>query len=150
MVDDDSDLLELQEARDGDAEVLGRALESCRDYLLLVAARGIDADLTAKGGASDLVQDTLLGACRDFGTFRGRSRDELLAWLRAILRNNLAVFRRRYRGTGKRRVALEVPLEVPSGGAPPAALACDAMTPGLQAARREQAASCKPRARHQP
>jgi RNA polymerase sigma-70 factor (ECF subfamily) len=141
MVDDDSDLLELQEARAGDAEVLGRALESCRDYLLMVADRGLDADLMAKGGASDLVQDTLLGAYRDFTRFHGRSRDELLAWLRTILRNNLAVFRRRYRGTGKRRVALEVPLEATSSGVPPAVLTCDAMTPGALAARREQTAA---------
>jgi RNA polymerase sigma-70 factor (ECF subfamily) len=141
MDDDDTLQLELQGARAGDAEGLGRALESCRDYLLMVAARGIDADLTAKGGASDLVQDTLLGAYRDFGRFRGRSRDELLAWLRTILRNNLAVFRRRYRGTGKRRVALEVPLEVPSAGAPPATWAGEAMTPGNQAAHREQVAA---------
>ena len=75
------------------------ALESCRDYLHLIATRGLDADLAAKGGASDLVQETLLGAYRDFGAFHGRSREELLAWLRKILQNNLAVHRRRYRDT---------------------------------------------------
>ena len=74
-------------------------------------------DLLPKGGGSDLVQDTLLGAYRDFGTFHGRSRDELLAWLRKILENNLSVFRRRYRGTRKRRVSLEVPFDAGGAGA---------------------------------
>ena len=38
-VDGDRVLHELERARAGDREVLGRALESCRDYLLLIAAR---------------------------------------------------------------------------------------------------------------
>jgi RNA polymerase sigma-70 factor, ECF subfamily len=130
---------ELEQAREGDAEVLGRALESCRDYLLLVAARGLDTDLVPKGGASDLVQETLLGACRDFGAFRGHTRDELLAWLRKILQNNLAVFRRRYRGTRKRRVALEVPIGAAGDGEDRDPLPRDSVTPGTHAARKEQA-----------
>ena len=101
---EDSMQLELEGLRTGDAEALGRALKSCREYLLMVAKRRLDADLIAKGGASDLVQETLLGAYRNFAGFRGRSRAELLAWLSSILRNNLADLRRRYRGTGKRRV----------------------------------------------
>jgi RNA polymerase sigma-70 factor, ECF subfamily len=140
-VGDDPIPRELQEARGGDLEVLGRALESCREYLLLVAARGLDADLFAKGGASDLVQDTLLGAYRDFGAFHGCSRDELLAWLRKILQNNLAVHRRRYRGTRKRQVSLEIPIGGSSGGAAWHALRCDSVTPGAAAVRREQSAA---------
>ena len=109
MSGDNAVFLELHGARAGDAEALGRVLESCRDYLLIVAERGLDADLAAKGGASDLVQETLLGAYRDIAAFHGRTRAELLAWLRKILRNNLADLRRRYRGTRKRRIALERP-----------------------------------------
>ena len=141
IVGDDSIHDELQEARGGDLEVLGRALESCREYLLLIAARGLDADLIAKGGASDLVQETLLGAYRDFGAFHGRSRVELLAWLRKILQNNLAVHRRRYRGTRKRQVSLEIPIGGSSGGAAWHALRCDSVTPGAAAVRREQSAA---------
>ncbi len=132
---------ELEEARAGDLEVLGLALESCREYLMLIAARGLDADLIAKGGASDLVQDTLLGAYRDFGAFHGRSRDELLAWLCKILRNNLAVHRRRFRGTRKRQVSLEIPIGGSSGGAAWHSLRCDSATPGAAAVRREQSAA---------
>ncbi len=141
LVDDDPIVLEIKEARGGDLEVLGRALESCREYLHLIAAHGLDADLIAKEGASDLVQDTLLGAYRDFGAFRGCTRDELLAWLRKILQNNLAVHRRRYRSTRKRQISLEVPIGGSSGGAKWHALRSDSMTPGDAAVRGEQTAA---------
>jgi RNA polymerase sigma-70 factor, ECF subfamily len=136
---DDPLLLELKEAREGDAEVLGRALESCRDYLLLIAARGLDAELNAKGGASDVVQETLLGACRDFARFHGHSRDELMAWLCKILQNNLAVLRRRYRGTLKRQLSLEVSNSAKADGSAQPGLAWHGETPSMHAARHEQA-----------
>jgi RNA polymerase sigma-70 factor (ECF subfamily) len=139
--DDSPILLELQGARAGDAEALGRILESCRDYLLIVAGCGLDADLVAKGGASDLVQETLLGAYRDIAAFHGRSRAELLAWLRKILRNNLADLRRRYRGTRKRRIALELPIGDTSGKSVGEPWPCDPVTPGASAVRRERAAA---------
>jgi RNA polymerase sigma-70 factor (ECF subfamily) len=134
-------LLELRGARAVDVDAVGRVLESCRDYLLIVARRGLDPDLAAKGGASDLVQETLLGAYRDIDAFQGRTRAELLAWLRKILRNNLAHLRRRYRDTRKRRVALELPIGDHWAGGNREALPCDPMTPGACAVRRERAAA---------
>ena len=120
--DNHSILLEIQGARSGDVEALGRMLESCRDYLRIVAERALDPDLAAKGGASDLVQETLLGAYRDIDAFRGRSRAELLAWLRKILRNShVADLRRHYRGHGQ---AADRPRAVHRrrpGGIPPGA-----------------------------
>ena len=110
-------------------------LESCRDYLLLIAARGLDAELNAKGGASDIVQETLLGAYRDFARFRGHSREELLAWLRKILQNNLAVFRRRDRGTQKRQASLEVAINAASDRDTRELLPCDTQSPSANAAR---------------
>jgi RNA polymerase sigma-70 factor, ECF subfamily len=38
-------------------------------------------DLQAKGGGSDLVQETLLDAHKDFDRFTGRTEQEFLAWL---------------------------------------------------------------------
>jgi RNA polymerase sigma-70 factor (ECF subfamily) len=105
----------LSAARAGSPEALGRALEACRAYLLLVAARELDPALRAKGGASDLVQQTFLEAQRDFAAFHGNSEAELLAWLRRLLLNNVANFSRAYRGTGKRDVGREVALG--AGGA---------------------------------
>src|SRR3954471_18372767 len=126
---------EIAAARRGDAESLGRVLESCREYLARVAAGGLDADLAAKGGISDLVQESLLGACRDFAAFRGRTRDELQAWLRKVMLNNLAVFRRRYRGTDKRRIARELPSGVPEEGGVWERFVSESATPVTRALR---------------
>jgi DNA-directed RNA polymerase specialized sigma24 family protein len=82
----------LLEARAGSREAPGRVLEACRRYLLLIADRELDPALKAKGGASDLVQQTFLEAHRDFGRFHGDSEEQLLAWLRQPLRYNLADF----------------------------------------------------------
>src|SRR5262249_21485567 len=87
----------LPAARQGSREALGRLLEACRDYLLLVANKELDPQLQPKGGASDLVQQTFLEAQRDFARFAGNSEEELLAWLRRLLLNNLGDFTRRYR-----------------------------------------------------
>ena len=112
----------LTAARAGSAEALGQALEACRGYLLLIAQQELDKDLQAKGGASDLVQETFLKAHRHFGRFHGSTEDELLAWLRRMLLNNLADFRRLYRATDKRRSSREVALKTgdssfePGGG----------------------------------
>jgi DNA-directed RNA polymerase specialized sigma24 family protein len=52
----------IESARLGDVNALGQLLESCRDYLLGIASRGVGPDLATKAGASDVVQETLLGA----------------------------------------------------------------------------------------
>jgi RNA polymerase sigma-70 factor (ECF subfamily) len=130
----------LAAARAGSREALGQALETCRRYLLLVAQRQLGSDLQAKGGASDLVQETFLEAQRDFAQFTGTSEAELLAWLARLLLNNLGNFTRRYRTTSKRAVAREVALQVDgSSNAPGNGLAAPGPTPSGQAMGREQA-----------
>ena len=101
----------LAAARAGSREALGQVLETFRGYLLLIADREMDPELRAKGGASDLVQETFLEAQRDFGRFHGNSADELRAWLRRLLLNNVANFTRQYRERAKRQVGREIPLE---------------------------------------
>ena len=129
----------LAQARTGSGEALGRLLESCRGYLLMVARQELDADLQAKGGPSDVVQETFLDAHRDFPRFHGDSETELLAWLRCLLLNNLANFTRRYRDTEKRQVGREVPLDAgPSAGGAPEPFA-DASTPSGHAMEQERA-----------
>jgi RNA polymerase sigma-70 factor (ECF subfamily) len=98
----------LAAARAGSPEALGQALEACRGYLILIAQHELAPELQPKGGASDLVQETLMEAFRDFGRFPGATEDELLQWLRRLLLNNLADFARRYRATDKRRLDREV------------------------------------------
>jgi RNA polymerase sigma-70 factor (ECF subfamily) len=130
----------LPAVRAGSQEALGQVLEACRGYLLLIAQQELDPVLRAKGGASDLVQETFLEAHRDFGRFGGTTEAELLAWLRRLLLNNLANFTRRYRETAKRRTASEVPLasgdSSAEGAGEPSA---DASSPSEQAIAHEQA-----------
>ena len=101
-------LLEL--AQSGSSEALGRLLEKCRQYLLLVANRELDADIKAKVGPSDLVQESLMEAHQAFDRFHGVTEANVLAWLRRILLNNIANVREHYRSTGKREIGREVPL----------------------------------------
>src|SRR5262249_2148327 len=104
----------LAAARAGSNEALGCLLKQCEAFLLAIAHRELDDDLRAKGGASDLVQETFLEAQRDFSQFRGSSEEEFLAWLRQLLRNNVANFSRRYRATQKRIVRDEISLDASS------------------------------------
>jgi RNA polymerase sigma-70 factor (ECF subfamily) len=130
----------LAAARGGSREALGKALETCRRYLLLIAGQQFDSDLQAKGGASDLVQETFLEAQRDFAQFHGTTEVELLAWLRQILLNNAGHFTRRFRGTGKRDVSREVGLGGDGSSAGPGpGLAESDLSPSGHAVEREQA-----------
>jgi RNA polymerase sigma-70 factor (ECF subfamily) len=120
-------------------EALGQALEACRRYLLQIAQQELDPDLQAKGGASDLVQETFLEAQRDFARFRGRTEAELLAWLRQLLLRHVAKFRRRYRDTRKRQVTREVALRAgPSSNEPGCAALAVRLSPSGQAIAQEQ------------
>lgn len=85
-------------------------LESCRRFLLAIANKELPLDLRAKGGASDLVQQTLASAVQSRHQFRGNSVGELRAWLRSILHSEAAVFRRRFTQTAARDVGREEPL----------------------------------------
>jgi RNA polymerase sigma-70 factor (ECF subfamily) len=109
MIPEHSSNPALPAARGGSREALGEVLAACRQYLLWVARRHLDRDLQPKAGASDLVQETLLEAHRDFSQFRGESDAELLAWLRRLLRNNIANFVRHHK-SAKRGAGREVPL----------------------------------------
>jgi RNA polymerase sigma-70 factor, ECF subfamily len=101
-------------ARGGCKTALGDLLESCRHYLLSVGNDALDPRLFAKIGASDVVQETFLDAQRDFEKFRGGTRNELLAWLRKILLNNLFNQSRHYQQTIKRQMSREVSISTHS------------------------------------
>jgi RNA polymerase sigma-70 factor (ECF subfamily) len=128
----------LAAARAGSREALGAALEACRAYLLLIAREELDPDLRAKGGSSDLVQETFLEAHRDFGQFGGDNEQELKAWLRRMLVNNVANFTRRFRAA-KRQAAAEVSLNAaPSSAARVGQLAAASPPPDQQTLARER------------
>jgi RNA polymerase sigma-70 factor (ECF subfamily) len=85
-----------QSTRPLDCDRLAGYLNDCRHYLLAIATAELPAPLVSKGGASDLAQETLLAAYRVRHRFEGHTLDDVRAWLRGILRNELAAFRRRY------------------------------------------------------
>jgi RNA polymerase sigma-70 factor (ECF subfamily) len=66
------------------------ALNGYREYLRALAAARVEGRVRAHLDPSDIVQETLLKAYHGREQFRGRTEQELVAWLRAILNNTLA------------------------------------------------------------
>jgi RNA polymerase sigma-70 factor (ECF subfamily) len=127
----------IAQAREGCQEALGRLLDTCRRYLLLVANAELTPRIWPKVAPSDIVQDTLLEAGRDFPAFHGATAEELLGWVRQMLRHNVANVHRHF-DREKRQVDREVRLE---DGAADALLhnAHDrSETPSMHALAREQ------------
>ena len=108
----------IRRARQGDAESRERLFALVRSYLGFAARAQLESWLKVKVDASDLVQQTMLEAHRDFDRFQGGSEGQLLAWLRKILLHNVADFVRHYRGTAKRQVRREVPFGNPAASGP--------------------------------
>lgn len=79
----------LDGARQGEPRVLGDLLQVYRNYLTILASTQLDRRLRRRMNPSDLVQETMLAAHRDFEQFRGDSEREFLGWLRQILINCL-------------------------------------------------------------
>jgi RNA polymerase sigma-70 factor (ECF subfamily) len=131
----------LHQARSGSSQRLGELLELYRHYLSLLARLEIGRNLQAKLDASDLVQDTLLEAHRNFPKFRGASETQLVCWLRQIMAASLANLLRRYLGTQGRDVRLERDLAVhldQSSRLLDRGLVAPISSPSQQASRREQ------------
>ncbi len=97
----------MERANNGDAEALGSMIIACHIYMIRIDQREIPLALRSKFDAVDLVQETSLRAHRDFSAFAGTTRGEFRRWLRRILLNNLAMVRRQYEQTDKRRVSRE-------------------------------------------
>lgn len=79
----------LERARGGSAAPLGALLELYRNYLTILATAHFHRKLNRRLNPSDLVQETMLAAHRDFEQFRGSTEREFLAWLRQILIHSL-------------------------------------------------------------
>jgi RNA polymerase sigma-70 factor (ECF subfamily) len=68
----------------------GSSLTRYRDYLRSLARSRLDRRPPAGLDPSDIVQEALMRAHRYRDQFRGRTEEELAAWLRSILHNTLA------------------------------------------------------------
>jgi RNA polymerase sigma-70 factor (ECF subfamily) len=112
-VDDNPDSFAglLEVARSGDREALGHLLQWYCNYLNILATTQLDRRLQQRLSPSDLVQDTLLAAQRDFPDFRGKSEREFLGWLRQILINSLHRAIDVHLKAGKRDLRREISLD---------------------------------------
>jgi RNA polymerase sigma-70 factor (ECF subfamily) len=131
----------LRESHQGDATAQGQILHRYQPWLKLLARMQIDSHFQGKFDPSDVVQQTLLEAHRDFPQFRGRTEAEVTAWLRQILAHVLAHEMRRYRGTQQRDLDREVSLDqalAQSSQRLGAVLAAPGSSPSQQAVRHEQ------------
>ena len=101
----------LESACSGEDGSLGQLLQLYQNYLHLLADSQLDRKLRTRVGPSDVVQETLLAAHRDFRQFCGRSEREFLGWLRQILINCLFRCVEKNVLAEKRDVRREVSLE---------------------------------------
>ena len=116
-------------------------LEDYRDYLRLLAQLQLDRELQGKIDLSGVVQQTMLEAYQALPKFELQDADQLAAWLRRILANNLADEIRKLR-TAKRDVSRERSLDAAlqqSSNRLQAWLAADQSSPSGHARRQEQA-----------
>lgn len=101
----------LEAAIRGDARAREELFARCRSYVHLLARAWSLVRFQARFDASDLVQQTMMDAYRDFEQFKGRSELEWLAWLRQILDHNAHDAVRRHGEAGKRAIQRERSLE---------------------------------------
>lgn len=101
----------LMSARAGTQGCLAQLLQAFSSYLWLLAAEQIDHRVQARVSPSDVVQDTLFEAHRDFVQFVGQSTPEFLSWLRQILIRNLSRVVEQHVLTEKRDARREVSLD---------------------------------------
>lgn len=104
----------LAKARQGDVAARDRLFAACRSYVGLIARATLERRLQSKVDASDLVQQTLMDAHRDFEQFAGQTEQEWLAWLRKILAHNTGDAYRHY-AADKRQVQREFSLQAAGG-----------------------------------
>ncbi len=117
-----------------------RNLEDYREYLKLLAELQLDRVLQGKIDLSGVVQQTMLEAHQALPRSEVRDADQLAAWLRRILANNLTDEIRKLK-TGKRNLSRERSLNVAldqSSNRLQAWLAASQSSPSGHAQRQEQ------------
>ncbi len=90
---------------------LGSALVAYEPWLHWLADLEIGSRFQGKFSASDVVQQTMLAAWRDWDHFEGQEGPQRRVWLRSVLAHQLAQLARHYAGTQKRDVNREQAIE---------------------------------------
>jgi RNA polymerase sigma-70 factor (ECF subfamily) len=134
----------IHRCRQGEAAAREQLFDRYRHYLRMLAQAQLGKYLRAKCDPSDIVQQTLLEAHRDFRNFAGKHEGELLAWMRQILAHNLYNETRHY-AAQQRNAAREVSLDQVKAGVDQSSLnlarslATDTPGPSSIASEREAA-----------
>jgi RNA polymerase sigma-70 factor (ECF subfamily) len=97
-----------------DSQAAVRLLDLYRPVLCLIAEQMVGHGMRRREDASDIVQQTVMEAFAAFSQFRGQTEAEFSAWLKQILRRNVANLVRDNRAA-KRDVRREQYLDVPDG-----------------------------------
>lgn len=102
-------------ARSGNRDALNVLLRASRAALQVRAANELPADVRRRVDPSDVIQEVLLEANRDFESFQGRSSEEWRHWLQRVLEHNVVECLRQHIVAERRSVRREFPGE---GGKP--------------------------------
>jgi RNA polymerase sigma-70 factor (subfamily 1) len=97
------------QAAEGNLQSLGELLTSFRGPLLRHSRQRIPKSLEPKIDEWDVVQETFIKASRNFHLFQGKTKKQLAAWLRVIMRHvidNLVRDYRRSRRDVRREISL--------------------------------------------
>jgi len=124
-----------------DADPVAAQLTRYEPWLRLIATWEIDSRLGQKFSASDVVQQTMLEAWKDWDNFEGDHEAQRRVWLRRILAHQLAHFARHYAGTQKRDIAREQMIDASlakSSMRLEVLIAADQSSPSQQAVYNEQ------------
>jgi RNA polymerase sigma-70 factor, ECF subfamily len=98
-----------------DRSTLAQLLEQYRPFLRIAAERALDGAMKARCDASDIVQQTMVEAIKDFDGFAGHTEPEFSAWIKRIHRHNVIEVLRRHVGADKRSLRHEQRLFVAEG-----------------------------------
>ncbi len=101
----------INSARAGNTDQLGQLLQFYFSYLTVLANTQLDQRLRKRLNPSDLVQETMMAAHRDFAAFRGNSPQEFVGWLRQILINVLHGAIAKHVKAGKRDIRREISID---------------------------------------
>jgi RNA polymerase sigma-70 factor, ECF subfamily len=128
----------IESARAGDPEALSVLMRASRAALRAQAEQQLPQDLSTRLDTSDVLQEVLLEASRDFEAFRGKTSAEWWTWLSRALANNVVECFRRHVDAAKRSVRKECSFEQgPLGNA--GSLPANDSSPSHQAMRADVA-----------
>ncbi|MBU6277226.1 MAG: sigma-70 family RNA polymerase sigma factor [Planctomycetes bacterium] len=128
----------LAEVRKGSHGAFGLLIQWKRRQCERFIARRIDPALQSKDAVSDIYQDAMIEAWRDFHQFRGASEGEFYGFLQSIIANTIRDSRRRFTDTQKRDVGREIRLRDDDGSSPGFEPAASARQPDRSAELHEE------------